>query len=126
MSVAYKKNGTEIPITSAIMGGKSAGEIYDTTNEVVIGTYDGKPLYRKLVTFTISGNHTAETGIAHNIPNFKEAIRWFATCNGIPTIFTSGTWFWNIVRISSSNIGYVNNGISGVTKVWIDYTKTTD
>ncbi len=49
---------------------------YSTTEQVIGKWIDGKPIYRKVITFGALPNHTTKT-IAHNISNLGETIRLY-------------------------------------------------
>jgi hypothetical protein len=107
---------------------------YSTTEEIVIGTFDGKPLYRKAVLIpalsSVPGDATYNHGIA-NVEKIKIA-------NG--SYFKQGNNFLTIpfvYRIPTSSIGALVSSSAvtisvGVNQsstsavIFLEYTKTTD
>jgi len=133
MSVAIKtSNGIEtVANVGGGSGGGSSSVIYSTT-EQRIGTWiDGKPLYRIVGTFTISGDHVSDTTMAHNIPNISVITQYSMgklTSNGSYTstpYYLDSTWYFN-ANVSPTSITYRNKGMTGSYRYIFEYTKTTD
>ena len=113
-----------------IVDGKTL-DIYSTT-ETRIGTWiDGKPIYRKIFTGTITSVSNFSVG---TISNFKEAIKIYGTTS-FNNYATQITQFWNdnikiIPQVSNANGDIVINAgaLSSNQKyiLIIEYTKTTD
>lgn len=102
------------------------------TNEQIIGTWLGKPLYRKVIEVGSLPNNTLKE-VAHNISNldFVVNLKGAATngnnCLSLPRIHTTITL--NIVlEISKTNVVlYDQYDFSEYTGyVIVEYTKTTD
>lgn len=122
------------------VAGTIANKIKDantySTDEVVIGTWLGKPLYRKAIAIaTISAS--ARTYIKHNIPSFKDAIKYYgytkdSTGRNCPIplyqlAVSSGGLF--VENIDSENIGMVCGSFSANFSggyIVLEYTKITD
>lgn len=113
-------------------------EVY-STDEQVIGTYFGKPLYRKVIEYTNSGvigkdGATTDINIPHNIANFERCYKKNASTNKGETlpIFVGGTGSFSSIYISgvdTTNIIFRIINLTWVTRTWditIEYTKTTD
>lgn len=109
-----------------------------STTEKRIGTYaDGRPLYRKTITGTLTGGDVTQT-IAHNISNIDintiktsgSAVSSSNQAWHIPMWFpVSGSSGYIAVRVDATNI-YFNCTASYFTgrpfRLDIEYTKTTD
>jgi len=114
-----------------VINGIRNGDNYSTT-EQVIGTWiDGKPLYRRIGTFSISGDHTSDTTMAHNIPDILEITNFSIgklTSGGGYTVtpyYLDNTWYFN-ASVSPTSITYRNKGMTGSFRYIFEYTKTTD
>lgn len=106
-----------------------------STNEVVIGEFMGKPLYRKVIEFKPT---TAMSSIPHNISNLEKITNYYGTVfttgskKMFPTIYTSnmattGTGIYDYnTTILEVNCG--TNILSTITSIecTLEYTKTTD
>lgn len=115
--------------------------LYDTENEVVIGVYNGKPLYRKYIKITASVSKSGETIIALsdyilNIDKIVSYIGYDPNGTVLPLIYasTSATHYpyqmclvitvTNQIRISAGDdVSYPDDSIF---TIMIEYTKTTD
>lgn len=107
-----------------------------STDEQVIGTWvDGKPLYRKVVTYTATstiGNTSETTNISinHNISNLNSIIRTQISdsVDGIYPIANGGsTANVNYYTSSVLNFRLVNITLTARTfYIILEYTKTTD
>lgn len=106
---------------------------YETT-EQVIGTWiDGKPIYRKVFTGTLTNDSGNTQSIAHGISNVDKFISHkgfaFTISNQywtIPLYFSSAQYI--SLRLSDTYI-YFNNTIEFKNKPYtliLEYTKTTD
>lgn len=96
-----------------------------STNEIVIGTYLNKPLYRKVINMGNLLNNSGKN-VAHNLSNFViRTINGSAT-NGSITIGISG--FNDEVYINKTNVIWNTkaNRSSFTAYVVLEYTKTTD
>lgn len=104
-----------------------------STSEIKIGTWiDGKPLYRK----TISGTTTGETNnILNIITGYNEVIKYngtFKTPSGYITElpeYTNASNYIYFVLNTSNNVGILSipsGFIGGTYNIVIEYTKTTD
>lgn len=104
-----------------------------STNELEIGKWiDGKPLYRKVVSFGALPNNTTKS-LAHNISNLKRVVKLegFAGSNqnlgGITLPHATST----PIALFADNINVnvkTNNDATAYTEayIYIYYTKTTD
>ena len=107
-----------------------------STTETRIGTWiDGKPLYRKVVTYTATstiGNTSGTTNISinHNISNLNSIIRTQISdsVDGIYPIANGGsTANVNYYTSSVLNFRLVNIALTARTfYIILEYTKTTD
>lgn len=106
-----------------------------STNEKIIGTWiNGKPIYRKVFSFTTpSGNtdYVINTGIS--MDTIIKVYGGISSASGgvtpIPTaIDWSGTIYATSLRVSNNNIYYRGNSAYGNQPAYaiIEYTKTTD
>lgn len=92
-----------------------------STDETVIGTYLGKPLYRKIVKAPNNIQLTANTWNALGIiiPNISQLVRADDT-------FYTGTFgfkYDNGLQILTSATGFV---VGNTHNIVVEYTKTTD
>ena len=112
-----------------------------STNEVVIGTYNNKPLYQKMFSTTQTVNTDSPIIIPHNIANvekiFIRQARFDATSTSagglsynLPLIGYSGSFTdMAYANVTKTNITiYANGGWSDIWEKFIilNYTKTTD
>ena len=115
-----------------------------STDEQVIGTWiDGKPLYRKTITFTTTIKANETTSIAHNITNVKNIFIDFSTSFMEANIGATNylSYSFPLIGYESStndkvfcystitNIKFYSNGgwATNWTKhITLKYTKTTD
>ena len=115
-----------------------------SSNETIIGKWiDGKPLYRKTITFTSTINANTTTSIAHNITNVKNIFIDFSASFMEANIGSSDYVSYNFPSIgydgnitdkvycyvNLTNIIFYANGAWG--NIWtkhitLKYTKTTD
>ena len=115
-----------------------------TTSEQVIGKWiDGKPLYRKTITFTTTIKMNETTSIAHNITNAKNIFIDFGASFMEANIGSSDYLSYNFPLIgytgnitdkmycyvTPTNINFYSNGAWGnnwTKHITLKYTKTTD
>lgn len=119
--------------SSKIRGG---GNIYtDNEKEIVIGSYLGKPLYRKLIANNISFTDKKDIPISNlNIDAF---VNYTGSCH----LAEYTNWqfafpfannnTWASVQLLDNNIRIIVTNVNGNIKVkecilFIEYTKTTD
>lgn len=106
-----------------------------STSEIKVGTWiDGKPIYRKVFSFTTpTGNtdYVINTGISMN--KIIKVYGGISSASGgitpIPTaIDWSGTIYATSLRAANNNIYYRGNAAYGNQSAYaiIEYTKTTD
>ena len=115
---------------NAVPNAKTVKEYVDkkqtySTDEIVIGTYLNKPLYRKVVNMGNLANNSGKS-VAHNLSNFViRTINGSAT-NGSIHIGISG--FNDEVYISNTDVIWNTkaNRSSFTAYVVLEYTKTTD
>ena len=115
---------------NAVPNAKTVKEYVDkkqtySTNEIVIGTYLNKPLYRKVINMGNLVNNSSKN-VAHNLSNFViRTINGSAT-NGSVHIGISG--FNDEVYIDKTNVIWNTkaNRSSFTAYVVLEYTKTTD
>ena len=106
---------------------------YSTTEEVVIGTYDGKPLYRKCLSIASLPNN-AQVNYAHGIANVEKIFignNAHATdgVNYIPLPYANKTLSAIITLYATATNVIIETGMdrrSLSAKVFLEYTKTTD
>ena len=110
-----------------------------STEEKIVGTWiDGKPIYRKVISSTLSGPLTGLVEIAHNIQNIETPIRIVfgkATVPGISNSITipsqyDSTTFIQLGAFSDTYVqlfaGSTNwTSLKEIT-LCLEYTKTTD
>ena len=131
MSVNIKENGILIPVSG---GSNVSNNIYDG-NEHVIGTWFGKPLYRKVIsqTLTQSNTNTFVDLITFNDGNIKKIDGYLTNQNDyyIPLTYAyySGSISGSAYRIYNNTIQVV--GLNSDWRTWeyvfiIEYTKATD
>lgn len=104
-----------------------------STSEIEIGRWiDGKPIYRKVVSFSMTVA-SSWTNVAHGISNLGTVINYYGMVHAvdgnwdkIPQFRTGG--YGVTIYVGSSNIAYTNDWLSGTTSAFliIEYTKTTD
>ena len=109
--------------------------IYSTTEKVVGTWINGKPIYRKVFTFTTpSGNndYIISTNIA-NVGTVLSCTGGITEANGVLTpipdaIDFSGTIYATSFRITNGDIYYKGNSAYGSKPAFaiLEYTKTTD
>lgn len=108
---------------------------YSTTEEVVIGTYDGKNLYRKaLIVPSLPSTAGSDVPFAHGIANVDKIMiskdsyaKQGAYYLPLPFIYNPTTSQIYIL-LDATNV-YIKVGVnqSGTSAViWLEYTKTTD
>ena len=104
-----------------------------STNEMEIGLWiDGKPLYRKVISFGALPNNTTKS-MAHNISNLKRVVKLegFAgssqNLGGITLPHATSTPIALYVDNTNVNVK-TNNNATAYTKayIYVYYTKTTD
>ena len=118
-------------------------EEYSTTEKIVGKWIDGKPLYRKTITFTTIIKMNEITSIAHNIENAKNIFIDFSasfveanigesnylSC-GLPLIGYSGNISDKVYcYVNLTDINFYSNGSWGenwTKHITLKYTKTTD
>ena len=116
--------------------------LYDSDNEIVIGVYDGKPLYRKKVNIVLPSTAYEYTSILHNISDVEEIFinhnySYLVMENGsrIPinavrpsssTNINGGMSIWSMA--GAENISVVIGGtyVDCAAVFTLEYTKTTD
>lgn len=122
-------------MNSLEVNGADVGNKY-TTTEMVIGSWLGKPLYRKVLQLTeLPGGQTPSVTLAHGISNFEMAVtlRGFYI-NGSTTLllpYISDNYIGSQIMIGADDTDIVLMGgqnyqstVNGY--VIIEYTKTTD
>lgn len=126
------KNGVELATLSDIP--EDEGVVY-SLEERVIGTWLGKPIYRKVINVgTVS---TAIYDVYHGIDNLETAVNYWARCNRpntiiqnkIPATYTGWEiWLYDFttekIRLRLSD-NQLNSGVQNL-QVILEYTKTTD
>lgn len=107
---------------------------YSTTEEILIGTYNGKHLYRKALIIPALGSVSGATSYAHGIANIGTIL------NGNASHATNGTSYVPIPYVSTAivdQIGVLFNATNAIivvgknqsaynATIFIEYTKTTD
>lgn len=104
-----------------------------STDEIIIGTWLGKPLYRKVIQATLPSAVNSWTVIANlGVSNIENIIDFRGWCSwGENQYFVlpmaEGSYFINIRMSKSGNIECIRNGWDALpTHVIVEYTKTTD
>jgi hypothetical protein len=111
-----------------------------TTEDVIIGVYNGSPVYRHAEEFTISSSGWVPTNLARPIANFGKLINVFGSVhqtgsgndNWFPVFRvrpTNATYGFGVATVSSTTITFdIGTDVNGRKDiiVFIDYTKTTD
>ncbi len=88
----------------------ASGEVY-STSEVVVGTWtDGRPVYQKVYTATISGN--TSTGIPHGLYGIADQIV------SVDGIVKAGTGYYKLGDLRTIDNGQVANAI-GIANVML-------
>lgn len=108
-----------------------AKETY-STDEIVVGTWLGKPLYRKVLIINQAFSQ-GQNSIAHNISNLSRMIRIDALSEGrVAPIFSGSSSLSNVTGLfnyDSTNIKLSVINDSWSAREWyfiLEYTKTTD
>lgn len=105
-----------------------------STEETVIGTWLGKPLYRKVIDVGALPDDTTKL-VAHNITNIDYIVRFYGTAMGsnnhtlpLPHVNPKTPNYGILLQVSRTNVeietGHARSDYSGY--VTIEYTKTTD
>ena len=109
-----------------------------TTEDVVVGVYNGKPVYRHAEEFTISSSGWTPINLTRPISNFGKLINVFGsahqTGSGVDNWFpitrtrpTNATYGVGVATVNSSAITFdIGTDVSGRKDiiVFIDYTKS--
>ena len=106
---------------------------YSTTEEIVIGTYDGKPLYRKCLSIANFPN-TSVVNYPHGIENVEKIFigsNSHARSGGdfLPLPFPHHSVNYAITVIPTVTVVTIGTGINRSSvygKIFLEYTKTTD
>lgn len=128
------EDGTQVCFTDDV--GIEAESDYYSEVEQVIGTYLGKPLYRRVVDY---GNGSSTTGAyvykAHEISNIENIFKVYGYIkfasgqfSALPFVSTSNLNSQVSIVADATNVGYMS-GVSRATDSFIfviEYTKTTD
>lgn len=118
-------------------------EEYSTTEKIIGKWIDGKPLYRKTITFTSTISANATTSIAHNITNAKNIFIDYGASFMEANIGTDNYMSYSLSLIgyagnitdkmycyvTPTNINFYSNGAWGknwTKHITLKYTKTTD
>lgn len=106
-----------------------------STTEQRVGTYNGKPLYRKIVEFGALPNATSKN-VAHSISNLLNVVNikgWTKRADGttFPLPYESGSQINESIALFSNNTNIsiycgVNRTEFTTTYITLEYTKTTD
>ena len=109
-----------------------------TTEDVVVGVYNGAPVYRHVEEFTISSSVWVTINLARPISNFGKLINVFGsitqTASGATNLYplfrirpTNTTYAVGVATVNSSTITFdIGTDVSGQKAiiVFIDYTKS--
>ena len=101
----------------------SVQNVYSTT-ETRIGTWLGKPLYRKIIEFTITG--TTQMTVPHGVSNLGWVTKCEITMFNQYNYFMAGALDISNVSVGSGNIYITSGWPTGNAKIIFEYTKTTD
>lgn len=124
---------TELKSSVTYIDGTIKPWLYDSENEVIIGVYNGKPLYRKVLIGTLA---SATNTVIYSLPSEIHATDIFniygtttdkygnyVSLNGYCNSGYSSGFFW----YEGSLLIYNGSDIqTGTYKVILEYTKTTD
>ena len=143
--VSYtKKDGTEVSVEKALnelyaskkTATASGSSNNYSTEEQVVGTWiDGKPLYRKLVTYTYTATGNSEFSFNHNISDVDficvdSSISYLLVSSHNYSLFQSvNSRSYNTDVDSTKVLGYEEFGDGTRTfkmYIFLQYTKTTD
>lgn len=127
-------SGTKAIIGKQVSSGGGSALYNYSTEEQVVGTWiDGKPLYEKVIKFSISGN--GNLSYPHGISNL-ESTHFIAFAQGnsenaIRTIRTYAPWYQQLSvyldEISDTDILlYHGSNMTKYYEIILQYTKTTD
>lgn len=95
-----------------------------STSETKIGTWiDGKTLYRKVISRTITGNMQEHE--PHNISNIERAISIEYSLKNQYGVFQTSDKTINI-NMDTSQINIDSEWATGLIYIIVEYTKTTD
>lgn len=111
---------TQVSLTSLA----NDGDVY-STSEQIIGTWNGKPLYRKTLVLGTAIDCIANswTTVISDISSLNILI------NINSLLIASNNWAWNgyLLRRNNNNLDVFNTGTTwGVKTIVLEYTKTTD
>lgn len=118
-------------------------EEYSTTEKIIGKWIDGKPLYRKTITFTTMIKFNEITSIAHNIENAKNIFIDFGASFMEANIGANNYLSYNLpiigyvdnltdkvyCYVNSTDINFYANGnwdTNWTKHITLNYTKTTD
>lgn len=140
MSYKYKDaDGTIHDISNNYNFEDPAGEIYSTT-ETVVGTWNDKPLYRKVINFTLPSS-ASTLNVSHGATNIDEVVNLQGifknsagnAYNPIPQFIASSSGaLTNYVRMYAGSLTQITIEMLGTTYasrkgyIIMEYTKTTD
>lgn len=110
-----------------------------TTEDVVVGVYDGSPVYRHVEEFTTSSSGWLPTNLARPISNFEKLIDVFGsmhqTATGVDNWFpvlrvrpTNATYAVGVATVNGTSITFdIGPDVNGQKDiiVFIDYTKSS-
>lgn len=129
---------TELKSSVTYVDGTIKPWLYDTENEVIIGVYDGKPLYRKM--YYVENQVISSNEIVINIDVSSDVEKYIAVSS---SIFDSTNSAWMLLPFRHPNypielyvdgnsvhlnFSYAYTPYDRITKIYItiEYTKTTD
>lgn len=114
--------GTGIEITGENII-NNLNENYSTDEQIVGKWIDGKPLYRKVISHTITGN--TQEHEPHNISNIERAISIEYSLKNQYGVFQTSDKTINI-NMDTSQISIDSDWATGLIYIIVEYTKTTD
>ena len=143
--MAYNKtNWNNLPSTSTPVNASNLNKIENeleyldnanvySTTETVIGTYKGKPLYRKMITLQNININAGENSFNHGIANLAKCVhaemtdpsQWYI----FPYIWNTSREMTGINAVVSTTITISSTANWGATSsydITLEYTKTTD
>lgn len=102
---------------------------WSTTEEVVIGTFDGKPLYRKGFTIASLPSSAGITNYNHGIANIDRFLNVNATMTDGTNFLSESSVVLSVEIYASKTqvkVSVTTNRSTYSAIAWLEYTKTTD
>jgi hypothetical protein len=101
-----------------------------STDEIVVGTWMGKPLYRKIINMTLPGSAVSSwTNVTGSPTDISVLVKVYGSAsNNAPLpLYESTSYYVLFSCVGESRLKYRMAGYTNVNiRVAIEYTKTTD